>query len=434
MALHLVALETSNVKRVRLVRLELGPEGLVVIGGNNAAGKSSLLDSIEWAMAGAAGIDAEPLRRGAKRGYTQLALRDAEGRGYNVERSYSEKGSRLVVTSPEGEEQRAPQAILDGLCSAIAFDPVAFAALDQDAAAEALRKLVGLDTADLDEERDRLYAERTRVNRDARELGATLERMPYHRDAPAEAISLEALLARQAEERAELARRQDHVLAVERAEAELERSGRSLVEARQECDRWLRLVAEREAEANEAAKAMSQGVAELAVATQELPPDLEATRAAIAAAGARNEMLRDNARRAEVEVQHADAVEGANRLTLRLDLLDEERRKRIEALEFPVPGLGFDPQGRIVYEAIPFAQASHSEQIRVSVAIGMAANPRLRLLLIRQGASLDETNLALVAEIAREHGYLVLMERVGDGEEVSVVIEDGEVLEDRRNA
>lgn len=34
--------------------------------------------------------------------------------------------------------------------------------------------------------------------------------------------------------------------------------------------------------------------------------------------------------------------------------------------------------------------------------------------------------------MAHEHDCTVLLERVGDGEEVSIVIEDGEVADDRR--
>ena len=45
-------LEIENVKRIKAVRLEPAQNGLTVIGGNNNQGKTSVLDSIAWALGG----------------------------------------------------------------------------------------------------------------------------------------------------------------------------------------------------------------------------------------------------------------------------------------------------------------------------------------------------------------------------------------------
>jgi len=54
-------------------------------------------------------------------------------------------------------------------------------------------------------------------------------------------------------------------------------------------------------------------------------------------------------------------------------------------------------------------------------------NPKLKVLLIRDGSLLDATSLKLVAQMAAEAEGQVWIERVGDGAECSVVIEDGKV-------
>lgn len=63
--LHIIALDAQNVKRLRAVNIT--PTGdLIVIGGNNGQGKTSVLDSIEMALAGTK--CAKPIREGASKG------------------------------------------------------------------------------------------------------------------------------------------------------------------------------------------------------------------------------------------------------------------------------------------------------------------------------------------------------------------------------
>jgi hypothetical protein len=63
--------------------------------------------------------------------------------------------------------------------------------------------------------------------------------------------------------------------------------------------------------------------------------------------------------------------------------------------------------------------------------MGLSANPQFRVVLIRDGSLLDENSMAAIAEMAKQYDASVWIERVGDGKEVSIVIEDGHVKEDR---
>lgn len=44
------SLELENVKRIKAVKIEPTENGLTVIGGRNGQGKTSVLDSIAWAL------------------------------------------------------------------------------------------------------------------------------------------------------------------------------------------------------------------------------------------------------------------------------------------------------------------------------------------------------------------------------------------------
>jgi len=81
----------------------------------------------------------------------------------------------------------------------------------------------------------------------------------------------------------------------------------------------------------------------------------------------------------------------------------------------------------VTYGGIPFDQASSSEQLRVSMSIAMAANPKLRVIRIQDGSLLDDNSMAAIAETAKANDYQIWIERVDDSGKVGIVIEDGRV-------
>jgi hypothetical protein len=83
-----------------------------------------------------------------------------------------------------------------------------------------------------------------------------------------------------------------------------------------------------------------------------------------------------------------------------------------------------------LYNGLPLNQAGSAEQLRVATAIGIAQNPKLKALLIRDGSLLDDDNLALIKQVASEFKAMLWIERVGKGKEATVVIEDGEILKE----
>lgn len=114
-------------------------------------------------------------------------------------------------------------------------------------------------------------------------------------------------------------------------------------------------------------------------------------------------------------------------------LAAEEQTALLASAKFPVPGLAFDAEG-VTLDGIPFKQCSQGQALRVSVAIGLAANPKLKVLLVRDGSLLDAKGLQLLAEMAAAAEAQVFVERVGDGKECQVVIEDGHVRTELESA
>lgn len=65
MSIKINALEIENVKRVKAVAFEPTENGLTIIGGRNGQGKTSVLDSIAWALGGGKFEPSEPRREGS---------------------------------------------------------------------------------------------------------------------------------------------------------------------------------------------------------------------------------------------------------------------------------------------------------------------------------------------------------------------------------
>jgi len=415
--LSIVSLEIENIKRINAVRVE--PIGnLIVVGGENGQGKSSLLDSIMYVLAGRKTHPEVMLREGADSGRVRLDLGSIV-----AELIVKPDGNPALSLRGDGNRKfSSPQALLDELVGDLAFDPLAFTRQRPQAQADAVARLIGLDLTELNERRAGLYQDRTEAGRDLKKAQATLASMPDYPDAPAVEVSLVELTSQltsaEAANRTNAGARQ-HVEQLRQAGASLQAQ---LRDTQQEIARLQQRQADLSARCAEHDLAYAEATARVACLTDEDP---EALRAMVRDTERLNQQVRDQRRRLlfadTVTAQQAEV----ERLTGEIAAIDAEKALQIAAADYPVEGLGFGSDGGLTYRGLPFSQASSAEQLRVSVALGLAGDRRLPLLLIRDGSLLDPKSLALVAEMAAEKHAQVWVERVSSGDEVQVLIEDG---------
>lgn len=412
--LTIVRLTAENVKRLRAV--EITPDGnLVVLSGRNAQGKSSVLDAITYALGGKAAVCAEPVRRGAEVAEIVCDLGELV-----VKRRFTAGGgTTLEVTSREGLRFPSPQAMLDKLVGELTFDPLAFARQSAKDQLETLRGLLGLDFAEADREAELAYNERTLVNRELKAAEARLKAMPpMHAGTPKEPVNpgdLAGELQNANFTNSDNARRR-----------QLADSCREDLRHRQaEIVRMREALARAEAELQELTTKMAEQEARVALLVDvDTRPIMERMRNADAI----NQRVRANQQRAEAEKEVAAKSAKSNELTDRINEIQQWKLNQVEAAKMPVAGLGLNEDG-VTLNGLPLSQASAAEQLRVSVAIGIAMNPRLRVLLLRDASLLDRDSLAMVGEMAKAAGAQVWLERVEDDSATSVVIEDGMVRE-----
>lgn len=433
--MKVIQLHAENFKRLGVVDITPG-EGIVKIGGKNGHGKSSVLDAVYVALKGRAVAPPMPIREGQEKCTIRLDLGELI-----VTRNFHEKEGRtytdtLKVEDSEGRRYGEPQRVLNELLGDIGFDPFEFMNLKPKDQAARLLELVPL-SVDLDElaEADEAdFAERRDINREIARLRANVESIPAE-EMPGE-VPDRGVLADQ------LGSAADHnaSLNAEEAKREAERNrikgGRASVEDNRARAKALRKEAD---ELDSAADDMTKRIDAAEKALNSLPPvgeflNTDEIRQKLRWAEEQHAVVERQTRRETLVAELNRAEAKAKALT---DAMAERARQRNEALaeaDMPVEGLAFalDDKGDpvLTFDGLPFDkdQTSTATQLRVSTAIGMAANPRLRVLRIKDGSLLDEDSMALLAGMAEAEDFQLWVEIVGKGEGVGIIMENGEIV------
>ena len=140
--------------------------------------------------------------------------------------------------------------------------------------------------------------------------------------------------------------------------------------------------------------------------------------------------VRDN--RAQEEKVLRTAQKKAESLTQRMQDLKEQKRSAIESANLPVKGLEFG-DGELLMNGVPLEQLSAAEQLKLSMDIAMAENPKLRVILLKDASLLDVQSMEYIRHRAEAEGYQVWAERVASEGAVGFVIEDGELKQEAAN-
>jgi hypothetical protein len=383
-----------------------------------------VIDAIEVALRGKKALPKRPVRTGAKNAKIAAELDN----GIRIERTISADGkASLRLLSEDGAAYSSPQRMLDALVGELSFDPLEFARLDGKARVRALREVAKLDFEELNRERENAYYARTAVNRETKRLESQAQRIERPKGKAPERVSVREIVD-------ELAQSQsDHTEATQ-AEGKAANARDLLDQIRKQADCLTIEIADKQAELEKLKIRVAKGekaTHELEQAAEEARanlPDLAEIRSRLEAAEETNRAA-DEAERWEAASKQAKASQkAADDLTARIDAIDREKEQAIADAKLPIDGLSWTDEG-VIFRGLPFEQASSAEQLRASVAIALAMNPTLPVLLVRDGSLLDEEGLAILAEMAAESGAQIWIERVGKKGDVGIVIEDGEIVE-----
>jgi hypothetical protein len=418
--------EAENFMNLKVV--EINPQGSVIqLTGANGAGKTSVLNAIYFALCGVPkNAVKKPIRQGTQKSIIRLTMGDIlVTRWFNAD----DTTKLRLETKDHKTNYASPQTLLKEMMGELTIDPLAFTRMEPRKQLDTLRTMVHLDI-DIDE-LDQLIKEDYDRRRAAKK---EIEALQIRRDAvmvpdglPAQPINIETLVAKMrgaAEHNAGIERikaQRDAIQQQRKNDIDLtSRITERLKELRAEMERM-------EVDLKAASKRMAERDKEEKKLKVPEPIDTANLESEINAAQTINNAIERRKQREAIDQEietvqaHADAADAS---------VEERRALRettIANAKMPIDGLSFGEEG-VLYKGIPFDQASSAEQIRVSVALAMSANPKLKVLRIKDGSLLDEKGLQLISEMAEKSQYQVWIETVNTSGNVGVYLEDGSVV------
>lgn len=441
--MKIISYEAHNVLGVKDIRFDMEGRHLFLVGGKNGQGKTSALTALVMTLCGKSGMGTKEypaiaLRDGEKKGKIKIELTGSEDMhehtGLTAELSLRRKASGVVVEEfrlldSTGEEAPEPRKTLQRLFQLKAFDPLEFERMKPRDKASCVQKMLGLDLSKYDKEHQAAFEERTAVGRDGKKLAAQLEAMKKHNDVPKEEIKVSELLEQVDKLQEENKARTAMVKLAEdskKRQVSLTAQADTLVDKIAELQKELEATKEQIAIAEADEKQTVKKLEKMPERTEEIA----AVKEQIAKADETNRKVRENIAYDKLAKEVKASREQWQELSVRLTEIAEERAQEVANADWPIPGMELQEDG-LVWNGLPFEQASTSQRIMASVAVGMRLNPELRLLVCEHGSDLDVDTLAALDVVLKEHGFQCIVEIVTrspyDEQRCAVVIEDGRV-------
>lgn len=420
MSVKITSFEAENVKRIKAVQFTPSEDGLTIIGGKNANGKTSVLDGIVYALGGEKNRPKNFNREGsAVPGKIRIELSN----GLIVERSG--KNASLKVTDPSG--RKGGQRLLNEFIEPLALNLPKFLNASDKEKGETLLQIIGVgeELAELDKKENFIYSERTLVGRDADKKSKLAEALEYYPDAPEELVSASDLIKQQQEI---LARNGENQRKRDRVKEITFEKHRIFDEAQ----RLENQIAELTARLEERKKAYEKTAEDEAIAMKDAAQLEDESTAEIEESIANIEEIN---RRVRANLTKANAVDEAEQLrneydkmTGELEAVRSQRKALLDSADLPLEGLSVS-EGALVYKGQQWSDMSSAEQLIVATAIVRKLNPECGFVLMDKLEQMDTDTLAEFGKWLEAEGLQVIATRVSTGDECSIIIEDGTIAE-----
>lgn len=413
MSMKINKLEIENVKRIRAIKLEPAANGLTIIGGKNNQGKTSVLDSIAWALGGEAFRPSAAAREGS---VISPNLKVVMSNGLVVERKG--KNSALKVTDPSG--QKAGQQLLDSFVEKLALNLPKFMESSGKEKAQILLQIIGVgdQLSAMEQQEKELYNERLTIGRIADQKEKFAKEQPYFPDAPKEPVSP-----------SELIRQQQEILA---QNGENQRKRDNLETLQYQCVRLNTEIADLEEKLEEKRRERESVGRDVEIATMTVA-DLQdqstvELEESIANIEEINRKVRANLDKDKAEEDAMEYRRQYQKLTEKLEKVRDGKTKLLDQAVLPLPELTVK-DGELIYKGQQWDNMSGSDRLRVATAIVRKLNPECGFVLLDKLEQMDLDTLQEFGSWLEAEGLQAIATRVSTGGECQIIIEDGYVAE-----
>ena len=395
-------LEIENVKRVKAVSLEPTQNGLTVIGGRNGQGKTSILDSIAWALGGNKYKPSQPHREGS---VLPPNLQISLSNGLEIKRDG--KNSDLKVIDPSG--QKAGQKLLDSFVEEFALNLPKFMESSNADKARTLLQIIGVGDklAEFEKKEQELYNERLVIGRVADQKKKFAAEMTYFQEAPKELISV-----------SELIQEQQAILAKNAENKRLRGQRDNLKQRQTQLDSEIARLIEEKAKVDQQLEIAEKDALDLHdESTEQLEYSISNTEEI-------NRKVRANLDKDKAEQDAQVEKEKYDNLSAQIDRIRLDKNQLLEDADLPLPGLSV-AEGELLYKGQRWDNMSGAEQLKVSTAIVRKLNPECGFILIDKLEQMDLDTLKEFGQWLEQEQLQAIATRVSTGDECSIIISDG---------
>ena len=404
-------LEIENVKRIKAVKIEPSKDGLTIVGGNNNQGKTSVLDSIAWALGGDRFKPSQPTREGS---VIPPNLHIVMNNGLIVERKG--KNSSLKVTDPEGN--KGGQQLLNEFIEQLALDLPRFMNSSGREKANALLQIIGVgeQLSALEKEETELYNRRLAIGQIADQKDKFAKEQPYYPDAPEELVSPSELIKQQQEilaRNGENQRKRDNLENLRNSYKRLSGQIKELRERLKALEMEEKILY---ADIGTAQKSSADLQDESTAELEESISNIEEI----------NRKVRANFDKDKAEEDALAYKNQYDELTKEIRDTREKKTKLLNSANLPLPELSVK-EGELIYKGQKWDNMSGSDRLKVSTAIVRKLNPKCGFVLLDKLEQMDMQTLQEFGQWLKEEGLQAIATRVSTGDECSIIIEDGYV-------
>ena len=404
-------LEIENVKRVKAVKFEPTANGITVIGGDNGQGKTSVLDSIAWALGGNKFKPSQPVREGS---VIPPNLHIVMSNGLVVERKG--KNSDLKVIDPDGN--KAGQQLLDSFVEELALNLPKFMQQSNKEKANTLLQIIGVgeQLVALEKEEQDAYNRRHAIGQIADQKEKFAKEQEYYPDAPKELVSASDLIKQQQE-----------ILA---RNGENQKKRENLASIQKLHEEAVNRVEMLKKELSNAENELAKVIGDLATASKSaknlIDESTEELEKSITEVDEINRKVRANLDKDKAEEDARGYREEYDALTTEITEIRKRKAALLDNADLPLEGLSVE-DGDLIYNGFKWDNMSGSEQLKVATAIVRKLNPNCGFVLIDKLEQMDVTTLNAFGEWLESEGLQAIATRVSTGDECSIIIEDGYV-------
>ena len=398
------SLEIENVKRVKAVKVQPSKNGLTIIGGRNNQGKTSVLDSIAWALGGDRYRPSKAQREGS---VVPPSLKVTLDNGIIVERKG--KNSDLKVTDPSGK--KAGQQLLNCFIEQLALDLPKFMQASGKEKAQTLLQIIGVgdQLVGLERQETEMYNERLAIGRIADQKTKYAKEQPFYTEAPRELVSVSELIRQQQEilaKNGENQKKRENLHNMEQAYQQINDQIAALLQEQTQLQKDLdtaRMAAEDLHD--ESTAELEQNISNIEEVNRKVRANLD------------KEKAEEDARIYQNQYQE---------LTIKIEKIRDAKMNLLKNADLPLPGLSVE-DGELVYNGQKCDNMSGSDQMKVSTAIVRKLNPQCGFVLLDKLEQMDLETMEEFGHWLEQEGLQAIATRVSTGGECSIIIEDGYV-------